>query len=120
MADGMTVDVQGAAMLGRTLGAASRQLADQRQPNEEAGRWLAQNAAGRAPRRTGRLVGSIHPTQVDRVGVSVGSAVRYASYQEYGTRHNRAHYFLTGALADLTTDIYADYADRCLAVVKGV
>lgn len=119
MADGVRVNVQGATTLGRTLGTASRQLADQRQPNTEAGRWLARNATGRAPRRTGRLAGSLTPTQVDRTGVSVSSSVRYASFQEYGTRRNRAHYFLTGALADLTTDIYADYADQCLAVVKG-
>jgi phage gpG-like protein len=116
---GVKVEVKGADRLSRTLNAAARQLLDQTPANRAAGQELMATAMGRAPRRTGRLAGSITTLRADRVEVQVGSTVSYGSYQNYGTRHNRATYFLTGALDSLTTDAYADYADEVLATVKG-
>jgi HK97 gp10 family phage protein len=119
MSDGITVQVQGAQELERTLHSASRQLLNQTPANQEAGKQLVRIAMGKAPRRTGRLSGSITSMRVDRVQVTVGSNVRYAGFQNYGTSHNRPTYFLTGALDQLTTDAYADYADKVLATVRG-
>jgi phage gpG-like protein len=119
MTDGMRVEVQGAKELERTLHSASKQLLNQTPANQEAGKELVGIAMGRAPRRTGRLAGSITSLRVDRVQVTVGSNVRYAGFQNYGTRHNRPTYFLTGALDQLTTDAYADYADQVLKTVRG-
>lgn len=117
---GMTVEVRGARELDRSLHAAARKLLNQTEPNRVAGQQLVTTAMGRAPRRTGRLAGSITTLRADGVTVQVGSTVRYASYVNYGSRHNRPTYFLTGALDSLTTDAYAAYADQCLAIVKGV
>lgn len=116
---GMTVEVKGAQELARTLHSAANQLLNQTEPNLAAGQELMRTAMGRAPRRTGRLAGSITTLRADRVTVQVGSTVRYASYVNYGSRHNRPTYFLTGALDSLTTDAYAAYADQCLATVRG-
>jgi HK97 gp10 family phage protein len=119
MAAGVTVEVKGADRLASTLNAAATKLLNQTPANVAAGKELVATAMGRAPRRTGRLAGSITTLRADRVGVQVGSGVRYASYQNYGTRHNRPTYFLTGALDALTTDIYVEYADKVMGTVKG-
>jgi HK97 gp10 family phage protein len=119
MADGVKVEVKGADRLASTLNSAAKQLLDQTEANQAAGQELMQTAMGRAPRRTGRLAGSIHTLRADRVTVQVGSSVRYAGFQNYGTSRNRPTYFLTGALEALTTDVYVDYADQVLSTVKG-
>jgi len=119
MASGIQVEVQGAQQLERTLHSAATQLLDQSAPNRVAGQQLVATAMGRAPRRTGRLAGSIVVLGTDRVQVQVGSTVRYAGFVNYGSRHNRPTYFLTGALDSLTTDAYAEYADQVLGTVKG-
>lgn len=119
MADGIQVQVQGAEQLSRTLNAAARQLQDQRPANLDAGQQLMRTAMGKAPRRTGRLRGSITTLRADQVQVQVGSTVRYAGYQNYGTRHNRPTYFLTGALGQLTLEPYDKYADKVMGTVKG-
>jgi phage gpG-like protein len=119
MADGVRVEVKGADRLSSTLNGAARKLLDQTPANRAAGADLVRSAMGRAPRRTGRLAGSITQLRVDRVEVQVGSMVRYAGYQNYGTRRNRPTYFLTGALDKLTTDPYIEYADQVMGTVKG-
>jgi HK97 gp10 family phage protein len=119
MSDGVRVEVKGAQELGRTLNDAADSLLDMTPANTAAGLQVARSAAARAPRRTGRLRGSLRPLRIDRAGVQVGSSAPYAAYQEYGTRHVRAHYFLTGALSELTTDPYADYVDKTLQKVRG-
>lgn len=115
----LTVEVRGAQELQRTLHSAASKLLDQTPANRVAGQQLVSTAMGRAPRRTGRLAGSITTLRADRVELTVGSTVHYATYVNYGSRHNRPTYFLTGALETLTTDAYADYADQCLATVRG-
>lgn len=56
----------------------------------EAGMLVAQRATQKAPRDTGRLKRSIHPTVPQKVGAGkmitlVGTDVEYAIYQEFGT-----------------------------------
>jgi HK97 gp10 family phage protein len=115
----VNVEVKGADRLASTLNTAAAKLLDQSEPNRAAGEELTRRAQGYAPRRTGRLGASITTMRVDRQSVQVGSTVRYAGYQNYGTRHNRATYFLTRALDAQTTDVYADYADKLMGTVKG-
>lgn len=119
MSDGVRIEVKGAQELSRTLGAAARNLLDMTEPNQAAGQQVARSAAAKAPRRTGRLAGSLRPLRVSRTDVQVGTSTTYAGFQEYGTRHVRARYYLTGALAELTTDPYADYVDDVLDNVRG-
>lgn len=119
MADGVKVEVKGADRLASTLNSAAAMLLDQTPANRAAGAELVRTAMGKAPRRTGRLAGSITVLGADRVELQVGSNVPYASFQNYGTRRNRPTYFLTGALEALTTDAYVDYADQVMGTVKG-
>lgn len=122
MPDGLRVEVLGADTLARTLDGAAHDLADMSDANRKAGQLLAQHAAGSAPRRTGRLAGSIRVTDVGKGGVSVGSTVKYGPFQEFGTRYVRATYFLTGTLArddGPVIDVYETAIDRTLAQVRG-
>ena len=119
MSGGIQVEVKGAEQLSRTLRAAGTKLLDQRPANQVAGQQLMRTAMGKAPKRTGRLRGSITTLRNDQVQVQVGSTVRYAGFQNYGTRHNRPTYFLTGALGELTTEPYEQYADKVMGTVKG-
>jgi len=55
-------------------------------------------------------------------GVSVGSQVGYAPFQEFGTRYVRATYFLTGTLAHdegPVIDLYDRSIDHTLGQVRG-
>lgn len=122
MADGLRVEVLGADTLARTLDGAAHDLGDMSDANRKAGQLLAQHAAGSAPRRTGRLAGSIRVTEVGKDGVSVGASAPYAPFQEFGTRYVRATYFLTGTLArddGPVIDVYETAIDRTLAQVRG-
>ena len=122
MADGLRVEVLGADTLGRTLDGAAHDLADMSETNRRAGSLLAQQAAGKAPRRTGRLAGSIRVTDVGANGASVGTTVGYGPFQEFGTRYVRATYFLTGTLAHdegPVIDLYERSIDRTIGKVRG-
>lgn len=120
MADGVKVEVKGAAELSRSLSAASRDLMDMTPANQDAGQIVARNAAARAPRRTGRLAGSLRPLRVTGTDVQVGSSVSYAIFQEFGTRHVRPRYYLRGALSELTLEPYQSYTDDILGRVRGM
>lgn len=51
---------------------------------------VANDAAGRAPKRSGRLARSIKPSVSTRTGAAVRSPLPYAAIHEYGGRH-RVH-----------------------------
>ena len=54
--------------------------------------------------------------------MTVQTAVRYATYVEFGTRWTRPTYFLTRTMteqADPVTDTYAAAVDHAVARVKG-
>jgi HK97 gp10 family phage protein len=118
--------IEGADTLQRTLSAAGRDLADWASVNQAAAARLAQDAASRAPRRTGRLAGSIRATSDKRGGqvAAGGGGVAYAKVQEYGwAGHNiRAQPYMRPALTDGRGEIvqlYADRVDHIVASVKG-
>jgi phage gpG-like protein len=107
--------------LAATLDAAGRELSDLTAANEQAAAIVKADAAGRAPRRTGALAGSLTVTAgPDRAEISAG--VAYAGYMEYGTRYVTPKYFLTGALgeSDRVLDPYYRAADQALAGVTGI
>lgn len=122
MPDGLRVELLGADILARTLDHAGRDLGDMTDANRQAGKILAQHAAARAPRHTGRLAVSIRVTEVGKGGVAVGSTLHYGPFQEFGTRYVRATYFLTGTLAQdegPVIDAYDNAVDRSIGQVKG-
>jgi HK97 gp10 family phage protein len=118
-AGGVRFEVRGADTLARTLKAAAADLQDMRGANVDAGRVLAASAQARAPRRTGRLAGSVRSSATP-TGVEVTAGAPYAGYQNWGTRHNRATYFLTGALDTAVEPIYAKAVDQAIAQVRGI
>ena len=118
MADGVRVEVKGADNLARTLNAAGAEIANMQGANADAGRVLAASAQSRAPRRTGRLAGSVR-SSVTRDGVEVVAGATYAGFQNWGTRHNRPTYFLTGALDTAVEPIYETAVDTAISKVRG-
>jgi hypothetical protein len=72
-----TVTVEGAANLQRTLGNASRELADLRGANTAAGAFVASASSSAAPRVSGALAASVHGNAVDD-GAEIGSSLVYA------------------------------------------
>ena len=119
----MTVQatLEGADHMADTLHAAARQLGDLTAAHQAASDHLAADAAGRAPRLTGRLAGSLTATATATEAV-VGSTLVYAAVIHNGwPGHNiRPTPFLT--LAATTTDWpapYLEHANDVLATVKG-
>jgi HK97 gp10 family phage protein len=116
------VKIQGADQLARTLDSAAAQLDDLSAANRQAGAIVAAEAQGRAPRRTGTLAGSIRVADVGPRSAGVTAGVRYAGFQEFGTRYVTPKYFLTSALgeSDRVLDPYYEAADDALATVRGI
>lgn len=103
---------------------ASRALDDL--PNRDAAQLVADAARARAPRRSGRLAGTIRATATGSGGtVSAGGGIQYAGVQEYGWPrwHIRPRYYLTGgadAAEPRVIDLYTDAAVDAADLVKGV
>lgn len=95
------------------LGKAPRKI------NREAATLVAGTAKGRAPRRSGRLAGSIRP---GATGTSsyVQSTLIYARQQEYGGKHGIARHYLSGAIAEDTPAIVALYEKRVGELAKQI
>lgn len=89
----------------RLLGYRSR---DMRKVFTQLGNEIVADAQAHAPRKSGRLAGSIRANAWS-TGVRVGSPVRYTGVQEYGWRRHgiEPHYFLTNA-ADSKEQAAAD------------
>jgi hypothetical protein len=81
-----TVRVEGLDQLVRTLNKAKADLGDLKDANQAAGRMVAADAVARAPRRTGRLAGTIRASrQARRAQVVAGrSSVPYAGPIHWG------------------------------------
>lgn len=123
MADGLKIEVRGAANLSRTAYAAARDFRDLSETNRAAARAVA--ARARPPRRTGRLAGSIGVADVSPTEASAGSGLVYAPVIEYGWPAHGiegAHFLAEAADAAWieVQNLYADTVDRTLADVKGV
>jgi len=67
-------------------------------------------AKRRAPVQTGFLRDHIEAVQVGPVTWTVESGADYSTYQEYGTRYNEAHLFMTGAALEVGARLEAQAA----------
>jgi hypothetical protein len=120
------VQVVGARELASSLRAASDDLADMTAAQDRAGEYLVQTARRLAPRRTGRLAGTVR-AHVAGPAVSVtagGVSVPYAGPIHYGwfARNIQPQPFLTDALQQgepAVVNIYEDQVQRTCAQVHG-
>ncbi len=113
----------GGAQFDASMAAATRRLADMREGHEAAGERVAAVAAARAPRRTGRLAGSVDVT-VTATGADVGSSLVYAPVIHNGwpARNISPSPFLRDAVeveAPAVTALYTEHVDRVLATIRG-
>jgi HK97 gp10 family phage protein len=118
---GPGVKVDGDEVLASTLRTAGRQLSDWAAVNAAAATRIAADAARRAPKRSGRLSGSIR-SQSDNTGAQITASVVYAKVQEYGwAQHNiAAQPYLRPALDDNRADVLAMYEAKMKDAVSQV
>jgi HK97 gp10 family phage protein len=113
--------VQGADTLNATLRIAGSRLGNMAAASARAAAQVAQDARSRAPRRTGRLAGSVAPkSQGNRA--QVAATAPYGIFVEYGTRFNSAQPFMRPALTaqtQPTVDTYATEVQQIMNQVKG-
>jgi hypothetical protein len=124
---GPTVEVEGLARLQSTLRRAELDLGDLKDANARAGAMVAQWAAVRAPRRTGRLGMSVRSARQAKAAVIVaGSAsVPYAGPIHWGwpARHITAQPWISDAAVETQPSwlpVYAGDIQRVLDTVRGV
>jgi len=124
---GVTVKVDGAAQLRRTLRRAGHDLGDLGDLHAQVGGIVVGEADAWAPRGpTGALAGSIRAWKAKTSAIvrAGGAKVPYAGVQEWGwpARNIRAHPYLTTAAKATEptwTEVYTAGVDRILATVKG-
>jgi hypothetical protein len=119
--DGVQVQVTGADELVRTLARAGDQMDDFTAANMTAGQVTAAAASRRAPRRTGRLAGSIKATTRPN-GAEIGSTLIYANPIHWGwpARNIRPNPFLTTAFGENQPRIVSEYSKRVESIIDGV
>lgn len=116
-----SVEVEGAAALQASLAVAARKVEDMEAVNAEVAGIVA--SAVRAPRRTGRLAGSVQPSAT-KTEAAVGSDLVYAPVIHNGwpAHHIAANPFIADAFAatqTATEDAYGKWAQGVLDDVKG-
>lgn len=123
---GEPVQVNGARELRRTLLAAGRDLSELSDANRRAASIVADTARTTAPRRSGRLAGSVRPGATRRAGIirAGNGNVPYANPIHWGwPRRNIAPHPFLSAAAESTEPawlaVYADAIDDVLATIKG-
>jgi HK97 gp10 family phage protein len=118
----MPTKIKGADRLAATTAAAGRDLAAMpRGTHAAAANVAAARTRANAPRRTGRLVGSVG-VQVTGSGASVTVGAPYAAFVEYGTRYMRGRRFVSAAADDSlddVADVYMAQVDRTMKTIKG-
>jgi hypothetical protein len=120
------VRVEGARELRRTLKAAGNDLEDLKKVNATIARYVALRAAAMAPRRSGRLAGSVRGNQAKTMAAvrAGGARVPYANVIHWGwPRHHIASQpFLVDA-AHITEPTWTRYylreVERILSHVHG-
>lgn len=123
MAEELHVSARGADRLARTTTLAARALdVETKRAAKRAARKGARTARGLVPRRTGTLAGSITLTPSGS-GFIAGRGLRYAGYQEFGTRNNAARPFMRPGLrvarVDYTQNVKKSIAKE-LSKIKGI
>lgn len=122
----VTIRVEGARELARSLRRAGVAVADMKAANERVGAIVAVRAKELAPRDSGALAGSVRPSK-QQAGVTVragGGRVPYAAVQQWGwpRRNIAATYFLTNGLAQSQAEALAQYyaeVDLLLDKIEG-
>lgn len=122
-----TARVEGLDNLIRTMRRAGRDIADLKDAHQRAGEIVASEAQAIAPRRSGRLAGTIRAAkQVRRAQVSAGRAsVPYAGPIHWGwpSRNIEPQPFLSDAAQNTEsrwTDGYRQDVQRALDKVRGI
>ena len=119
-----TVNVPGLRQLVTTMRKAGIDMADLKEANKAAGTIVATRGKGVAPRLTGKLAASIRPSKTARKAVvrAGGSNIRYARFQEFGSRKNRATHYLYGSAEWTQPQWVPEYErelSRIVARIKG-
>jgi hypothetical protein len=98
MTDAATIQVAGADRLSRTLRKAAERVASEL-PTGDTAAIIQAAARAYAPKRSGRLSGSLYVTKLGPNAMQVGSALIYAPIIHYGWRAHgiTANPFLTNA-----------------------
>lgn len=117
------VEIVGGATFARTLRDFGDQLGHLDGAATAAGGEVQRLVQGRARRRTGALAASFGVTVTD-AGAQIGSPLRYAGVQEYGSarRHITPSYALTSSLDDAAPaveQVYTAAVDAALGKVRG-
>ena len=103
----LRVDVRGDKRIQASLARAADRIDDPRPALDEASKAVARTASQLAAKRTGKLARS-NRARVTLRTATVTNRVRYAWYQETGTRVMNAHPFLRPALATTPIESYFD------------
>lgn len=105
-------EVEGAATLARTLHGAASELDELETAAGQTGQLIRSRAAGRAPKRTGRLARSITAT-VSGSDVEVGSGLIYAPVQHNGwAAHGISPHPFLIPVAEESAPIFAGFYAR--------
>jgi HK97 gp10 family phage protein len=118
------LEVQGLNRLVSTMRKAGIDLADMKEANRAAGEIVATEGKREAPRQTGRLAASIRPAKQARRAVvrAGGGGIRYARFQEYGTKKNAARHYLYGSAAKTQPQWMAAFErdlEKIIASIQG-
>lgn len=120
----MTGQLVGTATLVRTLHAAGEHLADLNDANAKAARLVGAAAAAAAPRRTGRMAGTVRAAAVDGRAVITfgGTRARYAPVIHWGSpkRRIRAQPFASAAAQRTETQWVEYYATDVQSIVDSI
>jgi hypothetical protein len=118
------IALKGVDRLVSSIGQACDDLATMERAGDLSGRLLTSGAAAAAPRRTGRLAGSI-AQQVDGPTLTVGTDLVYGPpiHSGWPAHHIEAHPFLETSLERnerRVIDIYSEEVGHIMARVEGV
>ena len=126
MGSAPVVRVEGARELRRTLKAAGNDLSDLTRVNATVARFVALRSAAKAPRRTGRLAGSIRGNSAKASAIvrAGGARIPYAGVIHWGwpQHHIEAQPFLVETAHDTEPTWFRYYTgevDRILAHIHG-
>jgi len=117
----LRTEVEGGPALAASLNRVADRLDDLPDAGAAAGQAVKSRASSLAPVDTGALAGSITAEWTGNT-VDVGSPLRYAPFQEYGTTYVPASPYLRPALEAATTqivDAYTGAIQKELETVKG-
>jgi phage gpG-like protein len=119
--------LEGEKELRRTLKAAGDDLADLKAAHARTADTVSVRGRQKAPRRSGRLAGSVRPSGTKTAAVirAGGGAIPYAGVQEYGwpAHHIPAQPYLVPAAEETQPTWEAEYqadVEKILARVKGI